>query len=400
MSTSIIPHPDANGRLVWEATDLRSQVEEMLDDPRFVGLALYMANVKIFWSREIDTACAGHGFIFFNPDFWDTLPEETRKTVMVHEVWHIILKHLERGKDYEPMTYNIAADHVINIAITKDGFTWQGFTPYNDTNYDGMSAEQVYNNIYDPTKPPPSNPNHVPAEQIEDMIEEAMTQNGDPGGVDAAQEASDEAIDEILCGKLPGNQQILLTQSNNRVMIMGAEYKDIFKPYLTDPLSGGQRTFMRPNRRQHGAKTNLRMKGKFPKRGHLNRLTHLVYGFDVSGSMMSHLQQCHDSIRTLKEILNPELMTVIFWDTQIVKEQTFTDKEPYGNIKVSAGGGTCLRAVYKRVAKLKPEALVLFTDMCVDIPEQPEWETIWLVPDKRNRIPDDLTYGEVYLIPE
>ena len=400
MSTSIIPHPDANGRLVWEATDLRSQVENMLDDPRFVGLALYMANVKIFWSKQIDTACAGHGFIFFNPDFWDTLPEETRKTVIVHEVWHIILKHLERGKGYEGMTYNIAADHVINIAITKDGFTWVGFTPCNDIKYDGMSTEEVYNDIYDPTKPPPPNPNHVPTEQIEDMIEEAMAQAGKSGGVDAAQAASDKAIDEISCGTMPGNQQIMLTRSSKKQMIMDAKYEDIFEPYLTDPLSGGRRTYLRPNRRQHGSKTGLKMKGRLPKRGHVNRLTHLVYGFDVSGSMMSHLQQCHDSIRTLKEILNPSLMTVIFWDTQIVKEQTFTDTQPYGNIKVNAGGGTCLKAVYRRVAKLKPEALVLFTDMCVPIPKQPDWETIWLVPSKGDSIPADLTYGEVYHIPD
>ena len=398
---SIIPHPDANGRLVWEATDLRSQVEHMLDDPRFVGLALYMANVKIFWSREIDTACAGHGFIFFNPDFWDSLPAETRKTVIVHEVWHIILKHLERGKGYEGMTYNIAADHVINIAITKDGFTWDGFTPCNDIKYDGMSAEEVYNKIYDPSKPPPQNPNHVPSEKIEDMIEDAMAQNGQAGGVEAAQAASDNDIDTLTAGTLPGNTGILLIRTSIKELIIDAKYEDIFKPYLIDPLSGGRRTYMRPNRRQHGSNAGLMMKGKFPKRGHHNRLTHLVYALDVSGSISSHnAQQFHNSVRTIKELLNPEMLTVIFFDTRIVLEKTFTDQQPYGKIQVKAGGGTDLKDVYKRVAKIEPEALIIFTDMCVTIPKQPTWETIWLVPDKRNRIPADLTYGEVYLIPE
>ena len=114
---------------------------------------------------------------------------------------------------------------------------------------------------------------------------------------------------------------------------------------------------------------------------------------------MSHLKQCHDSIRTLKETLNPEKMTVIFWDTRIVKEQTFTDKEQYGEIRVNAGGGTSLGPVYTRVRAINPEALVIFTDLEVTVPPEPSWETIWLVTSKHDRIPKNI-YGDVYLIPK
>ena len=123
-SNVISPHNGpSDQRKTWEAFNLRPLVEKVFkEDPRFVGLSRFIVNVRIFWSFEIPTACAGHGFIFFNPDFWDEIPEETRKTVLAHEVWHLILKHLERGEGCDPVIHNEACDHVINLSLEKDGY--------------------------------------------------------------------------------------------------------------------------------------------------------------------------------------------------------------------------------------------------------------------------------------
>lgn len=389
---------------LWEATELKSIVIEMLKDPKMIGLARYMSNIRIFWSRTIPTACAGHGFIFFNPDFYGNLPEETRKTVMAHEVWHLILRHLERGKKCDPYQHNIAADHVINNALAGDGFTFEGTKPYKDKKYAKMSTEQVYNAIYKKKpedRPKPDLDAHISAEQIEDLVEDALADDGK--GVSLDDQKKEAEKDMVEAGKQPGKTTgsvgINLEMSNQKIAIVGATYPEIFEKYLIEPLSGGKRTFMRPNRRQAGMAKNLRLPGRFVRRGHINRLTHLVYAFDVSGSMVSHAQQCHDSIRTLKDLLNPEKMTVLFFDTHIKEERVFTDKQPYGNMSVNAGGGTNLKHVYRRTEELDPEALVIFTDMCVEIPPEPKWDTLWFVTSKRDFIPPDL-YGEVYLIPD
>ena len=91
-------------------------------------------------------------------------------------------------------------------------------------------------------------------------------------------------------------------------------------------------------------------------------------------------------------------MTVIFWDTAIRHIQTFTDKQDYSRIKVRAGGGTDLRPVYKKLEELDPEAVVIFTDLCVAIPPQPTWDTIWLLTNENDTVPGDL-YGDVYICP-
>lgn len=397
-------------KLLSADNDLRVYVEEMMHvDKRFVGMSRYVFNINFYWSTDIMTACAGHGFIFFNPEFWDKLSEEKKKTVIAHEIWHLILNHLKRGEGFDPDSYNIAADHVINIGLDEDGFDMHGefggITPCFDKKYKGKSTEQIYDIIHKERKKNPSA--HKPTEgtptvdQIEDLVKKALQGSGkDLQQQIEENEQARQAAEEG--GKSAGNQtggtSRILQSGGVKVFIKEATYEEIFEKYLVDPLSGGKRTFMRPSRRQ--VKGGLRMKGKYPKRGRNNRLTHLVYALDVSGSIsQAQAKQFLRSAKTLKEKLNPSLMTVLLWDTRIVFEKTFREDENLDNIKVQAGGGTNLGPVYSRVRQLNPEALVIFTDLCVDIPAKPDWETIWFVP-KKNCSTHHVTYGDVYLVPE
>ena len=389
---------------------LKNYVDEMLHiDKRFVGMSKYVYDINFYWSYAIKTACAGYGFIFFNPDFWDKLSEEKKKTVIAHEIWHLILEHLDRGEGFDPEIYNQAADHVINIGLDADGFDIQGdlggITPCFDKQYKGLSTEVIYQRIYKDIKKDPNNaPKGVSGtpskDQIEDLIKEVL--KGTSTDILQKKEEDKKAIKDSLSNSTPGDQpggeRILIKTRNKKVFIQKKTYEEIFEKYFIDPLSGGKRTYLRPSRRQ--AKEGLRLKGKFPKRGRKNRLTHLVYALDVSGSITgAQRTQFLRSAKTLKEKLNPSLMTVILWDTRIVFEKVFREDEKLDNISIHAGGGTDLNPVYKRVKEINPEALVIFTDMQVAIPPKPDWETIWFVPNTRCST-RGVTYGNVYLVPE
>lgn len=405
----------ANGDLLSAQDTLRSYAEEILHtDKRFVGMSRYVFNINFYWSMAIPTACAGAGFIFFNPIFWDGLEHEKKKTVLAHEIWHLILNHLERGKDLDPDSYNIAGDHVINLTLKEDGFMmaegmdFNGVTPCCDPKYVGMSTEQVYALIHKKRKKDPFSCGKAQGpstSEIEDLIKQAI----EGTGKDLAQvkeqdaQAREEAIEAGKePGKNPGGTHRLLVAASQKVFIQNATYQEIFEDYLTDPLSGGKRTFMRPSRRQIKG-DGLRLKGKYPKRGRKNRLTHLVYALDVSGSITQHqARQFISSAKTLKETLNPVSMTVMLWDTAVRFEKTYREDEKLDNIKVIAGGGTQLEPVYQRVRQINPEALVIFTDLCVTIPPKPDWETIWFVPNEHihESYLQQVTYGTVYRIPE
>ena len=392
-----------------EAQELRDIVMDIIiNDVRFKNYAQFLTNVRFFWSLKVPTACAGIGFIFFNPDFYASIPPATRVTVIAHEMWHLILRHLQRRKeDDDPYYKNIAEDHAINLGLEIEKFTFEGTDPCKDPKYRGMSSTQIYNQIWQakPSDRPSVDPTQqMTPQQIKDLIQETV-EAMDEEDQQSMEELEDEAEEEVEkakqngCGRGSGNSGIDLEISGALVPIIGASYKDVFKDFLIDPLSGGKRTFMRPNRRSHGSSSGLMLPGRYPRRGREHRLTHLTYALDVSGSITSaQAKQFHNSVRSIKKLLNPEKLTIIFFDDVIILERTFTDKEPYGNIHVKAGGGTNLAPVYKRVTEIMPEALVIFTDLQVSIPKEPPWHTIWLVPTMLYADPN--LYGDLYLIPE
>ena len=412
----------ASDSLISANADLKDYVEEMMQkDKRFVGMSRYVYDVNFYWSRGIDTACAGHGFIFFNPDWWDKMVHEERKTVIAHEIFHLICNHLERGKDKDPESYALAIDHVVNQACEDDGFmTIHTFGNQDNTNFGGagmvldhrfkgMGSDAIYQIIHaerkeDLNSHPKSN--SPSSDQIEDMVEEALKEMG--SGKDLQQqieeneEARKEAVYEGLkVGSGAGTSQETIRTENKTVWISEAPYEEIFEKYLIDPLSGGKRTFLRPSRRQ--IKGDLRLKGKSPTRGVKNRLTHLAYALDVSGSIKeSEKKQFLRSAKTLKERLNPSLMTVILWDTTIRYEKLYREHDILDNISIKSGGGTDLKPVYRRMKQINPTALVIFTDLQVKIPPKPDWDTIWFVSTKRihDNYLQRITYGDVYLIPE
>lgn len=407
------------GQLLSADDELFSYVEEMLHtDKRFKGMSSYVYDINFYWSMAIDTACAGHGFIFFNPKWWDKMAHEERKTVISHEIWHLILNHLPRGEGKDPESYAQAIDHVVNLTCHQDGFLTKlspqgtptdfgGMGMVIDPRFTGMGTDAIYSIIHkerqdDPKSHPSSS--GPSASQIEDLVQQALEGTGKDLTQQAEEneEAADKAVaDGLQAGSQPGGIQMILQSEGKKIYIQTATYEEIFEPWLTDPLSGGKRTYMRPSRRQ--MRGGLKLKGKYPKRGRKNRLTHLVYALDISGSITSHQrQQFIASAKTLKETLNPVLMTIILWDTSIQFEKTFREDEVLDNIPAMGGGGTCLIPVYARVKQLNPEALVIFTDLAVGIPAKPSWDTIWFVPDIHiyGSYLQAVTYGDVYLIPE
>lgn len=407
------------GELLSADNTLKSYVEEMIiTDNRFKGMSRYIFDINFYWTTAIATACAGHGFIFFNPTWWDKMVHEERKTVIAHEIWHLISNHLERGRDKDPESYNIAGDYVINLTCHDEGFIstlnnqgkpntdFGGAGMLIDEKFRGKGTDAIYAIVHADRKKNPNSHGSSGApsvDQIEELVQKALEGTGKDLQQQAEEHEKDrqKAVEQAQAGTGAGTNQDILRTEGMKIYIKTATYEEIFKEYLTDPLTGGKRTYMRPSRRQ--TKDGLRLKGKYPKRGRKNRLTHLVYALDVSGSITAHQKkQFLASAKTLKEKLNPELMTIILWDDGIRFEKTFREDETLDNIHVMSGGGTDLRPVYKRVEQLMPEALVIFTDLAVNIPPKPDWETIWFVPSMviGDYYLKAVTYGDIYLIPE
>lgn len=109
-------------------------------NPFFGTLALY---ARFIARDDIETAATDGRDVFYNPGFVLSLPAPQLDGVLVHEVLHAALGHLHRRRDRHPLTFNQAADIVINGLIASAGIELppEGLR---DTDLERFSAEEVY----------------------------------------------------------------------------------------------------------------------------------------------------------------------------------------------------------------------------------------------------------------
>ena len=123
--------------------DLMSKARaQMLLKHAFFGALIL--STKMVKDERVPTAYTDMVKIGYNPKFIESLATpDLVLFVLAHEVMHIVLKHGLRRGSRNPQRWNIAADFAINLMLKKSGFTiWEHALC--DDKYDGMSAEQIY----------------------------------------------------------------------------------------------------------------------------------------------------------------------------------------------------------------------------------------------------------------
>ena len=85
---------------------------------QFFGALMLFATIKE--SKKIDTACTDGKDIFFNKSFLESLKSSEQNALMLHEVLHIALLHVQRRQSRDPEVWNIAADIVVNDLILRN----------------------------------------------------------------------------------------------------------------------------------------------------------------------------------------------------------------------------------------------------------------------------------------
>lgn len=101
---------------------LGSNISQLVSFRPIFGTVFLYLNKTISWDmptmgvgpiRRVDLA------LYYNPDFVISMNPNQLKAVLIHEALHILLHHIDRGKNYgyNPKMFNIAADMAINTHI-------------------------------------------------------------------------------------------------------------------------------------------------------------------------------------------------------------------------------------------------------------------------------------------
>lgn len=126
--------------------------------------------------------------LYINPEFAHELTDKQMVFVLCHEILHIVLIHIERGKvkgalpdDQEG--WNVAADHEVNTILVDEGLMTYDEVKAMKALLDKRFAEMVAETIYDENPPgPESDPTQLVAAEVGDYI---ATKDGKFGQVKA-----------------------------------------------------------------------------------------------------------------------------------------------------------------------------------------------------------------------
>ena len=323
---------------------------------------------QVFWAalvlslpmvadKTIETAATDGQRIFFCEAFIESLDLAVVLFVIAHEAAHVMFLHALRRGTRDPMLWNIACDHAINLLLQKCGFTvW--VKACCDKKYDGMSAEQIYDKLVEEAKaggrmsdgkyqPAPGETDGIGGDLIYVPRDPAAAREIEQGVKAMTVQAATQAR---MCGQLPQ----AIAQAVEGIVNPPKRWQDIYRAYCRQPAADLE-NWTRRNRRY----SHVVLPGKFNY-----RMGEQVWIGDSSGSMCygNVFAQMGAELTEIAEQLKPT-RTRIIWadDTECGLQQLF---EPGERIVLTpqGGGGTDMRKPLKYVERYNPLVVTLFTD--------------------------------------
>jgi predicted metal-dependent peptidase len=310
-------------------------------------LGSVMCSLNFIWSNSLPTAATNGVNFWWNPQWFLSLPPETRKMVLMHELWHVARLHMLRLGDRCPDVWNYACDYIINGVLEDDGYSFEGTQPCLDQQYRGMAEEDVYDQLqknggggFTGAFGPGTGQDIIPMtpEEKHTVINTVVT------AVHQAKLAG--------AGNLPGGIEDIIDQFLAPVI----PWQTVLHRFFTQ-LTEEDYTWARPNRRY----ADMYLPSRCTDEGGLENLR---YYLDVSGSIsQADMVRFNSELKFVKETFNPEKLAMVQFDTQIQRIDVWEAEDPFDKIEIKGRGGTSLECVRRDILEEKPTAAIIFSDL-------------------------------------
>lgn len=150
----------------------KARVALLIAHPFFGNMATRMTlEVNDTWC---DTAATDGRKFYYNPSFIDSLTLKETEFLFAHEVLHNAFEHLLRKHNRDHKLFNIAADYAVNQILVDERIGKQIKNTLLDEKYKGMSAEEIYDDIY----------NNAEKIDIGDLLDQLLDEHLDDSGDD------------------------------------------------------------------------------------------------------------------------------------------------------------------------------------------------------------------------
>lgn len=362
----------------------KAKAQLILDQPFFASILLSLPMIE---DLSIPTLATNGNEVRYNPEFMKSLSLGETVFALAHETLHCVFQHMHRRNGRNANQWNIAADYIINDLLIKDkiGKTIQGALVDSSLVAKGKTTEGVFDLLPAETenKKQGDKDNGGSLDQVSDA-------SNDPA--ENAVQASEMKVKVIqainaakMCGKFSGNlQRVLGPLTKTRV-----DWRAVLRNFLSERAKLSP-SYSKPKRRFLADDIYLpSLTGE--------KLGSVVIAIDCSGSIDEKLlSKFSTEIKAICSDATPSQIDILYFDTEVLKHETFIDGE---EIKMNpiGGGGTAFSPVFKYIDEkgLAPIACVFLTDLCCsDFGDAPPYPVLWASTEESGSAP----FGDVISI--
>lgn len=328
--------------------------------------ATLLLHAEFVPSREVIGAGTDGERVYVNPDIAPTLPPDVLDSLLLHEVLHAALSHVERRGPREKKRWNRAADLIVNGMVAAAGLPTPA-TFSRDEHLERLSVEEVYTAIE-------AQAEGEGDEDSDDLMDgppsDAPPKQGRPSR-DVAREwaqalAQARSVDAMSGGQ--GHDPLGMHRELQRLAPARLDWRaQLWRFLARTPVDFG------------GFDRRFVGRGLYLEALDDESLTALV-AVDTSGSV--------DDLAV--RALVGEVQGVLGAYPHVKAVLYYADTAPYGPYELrpgdaipdpQGGGGTDFRPIFELLDKHEPDVLIYLTDGYGDFPEQaPKTQTLWVVP--------------------
>lgn len=338
--------------------------------------ALYSGVMMLGKSEVVDdcpTAKTDGFNKYYGRKFIEELTDNTLRGLILHENLHVALNHVGRfRKEFKKNAHhmNICADYVVNDVIIHLADKELCELP------EGALYEEKYHDW---------SVNEI----LKDLAEQEQSQNSDNGqsGTDGLTTLDEHDFEGTGAGMSPQEQREMSQKIENALKEgsilagkIGAkipraidelfepkiDWREMMREFISSTCKGSDEyTWRKFNKRMMANDLYL------PSMEN-ESLGELVIACDTSGSIgQTDLTIFATELQEICNTITPELIRLIWWDSEVCSEQIFKP-EHYQDIskvlKVEGGGGTYLSCVSEYITKehINADAIIVFTDGYVE----------------------------------
>tara|TARA_R110000822_G_scaffold201448_1_gene338692 strand:- start:483 stop:1697 length:1215 start_codon:yes stop_codon:yes gene_type:complete len=376
----------------------------LMRSPLFVGLSGIMMMGKTTMTTDVPTACTNGRDEMYNPEFVFKFGDKATGFIIIHENMHKAARHLQvytKLHAIDPHLTNAACDFWINARITKvDPMRTLVEMPQDedgkqvglfDAKYDGWTVAKIFEDLRKQQQAnPPQDGEGEGTPDGQGGFDEHDWEGAKQMSEAQAKELEQDIKQAIRQGEMAAKKMGVGAGKNllglGELLVSKVDWRGQLREFMTSTCADKQESsWSRPNRRY--LYQDIIMPTLIGE-----SMNEVVFARDASGSMMcrNRLTKVTSEMVALAKSLRIEKIHLIDWDGAVSEggHKTYTPEEFEGAPQVESvrgGGGTDPRCVaaYLKDKRIKPNAVIMFTDG--EVPSWGEWEVpvLWLIANSK-----------------